>query len=179
MSFYQLKHAIGIFSNRQKVEQALDELESTDFPMSKIAVIAKADNSDEYLESNTKSNTRSKLLTRGQWAFAGMVTGGAAGGFLSTIAGLLILLVPGVGPALAIESILVAFLRGGIVATVSGLVGALQGWFIPTEQAQFYGDRFDQGDYLVVIEATEAQIRIAEPILKRWGVRSWQIYDAS
>lgn len=79
----------------------------------------------------------------------------------------------GIGPALAVEPILAAFFRGGVVATVSSLVGALKGWFVPTEQTEFYGDRFSQGDYLVVIEATEKEIHLAEPILKRLDIRAW------
>jgi hypothetical protein len=180
MSFCSLKHAIGIFSDRQTAEQALEELKNTGFPMDKIAVVAKANQQKTKPETTetTETTPESELLNRVQGAFAGLVTGGAAGGFLTTRAGLIILPIPGVGPALALESILAALLKGGVVATVSGLIGALKGWFVPTEQAEFYGDRFSHGDYLVVIEATEAEIRMAEPILMQLGIRAWQIYDA-
>ena len=171
----QLKHAIGTFPNRQSAEQALMELRDTGFPMDKISVIAKNFDRDQQLGGD---DTSKRTLTQAEGVALGATTGAATGGLLA-LAGSLVLFVPGVGPVLAAESILAALLGSGAIAGIGGLVGALQGWFIPEEQARIYNDRVSQGNYLVTVESTEDDIRRAEPILSRWGVQDWSVYNAS
>jgi hypothetical protein len=50
---------------------------------------------------------------------------------------------------------------------------------VPEEQARIYNDRFNQGDYLIMMEARENEVLIAEPVLKRWEIRRWLVYDAT
>jgi hypothetical protein len=86
------------------------------------------------------------------------------------------LLIPGIALALAAESVLTVLLGSAAVAATGGLIGALQGWFIPEEQARFYNDRVSQGDYLVILEATESEIHQDEKILSRWDIQEWHIF---
>ena len=172
----QLKHAIGTFPNRQSAEQALMELRDTGFPMDKISVIAKNSDRDQQLGGD---DTSKRTLTQAEGVALGASTGAATGGLLALAGSLGVLFVPGVGPVLAAESILAALFGSGAIAGIGGLVGALQGWFIPEEQAKIYNDRVSQGNYLVTVESTEDDIRRAEPILIRWGVQEWSVYNAS
>jgi hypothetical protein len=171
----QLKHAIGTFSNRQSAEQALKELRDTGFPINKISVIAKNSDRDKQLGSD---DTSERTVTRAEGVGLGAAVGAAIGGLPALVGSLGVLFVPGVGPVLAAESILAALLGSGAIAATGGLIGALQGWFIPEEQARFYNDRVSQGDCLVTVESTEDDIRRAEPVLRRWGVQEWRIYNA-
>jgi hypothetical protein len=175
MASNTLKRAIGLFSDRDRAEQALIELKSMGFPCNKISAIAKT--SEQNVSTNLH-NTSQPSLTRAEGAKAGAVAGSAVGGLLTLAAGLSVLLIPGFGPALAVESLIATILGSGAVAAVTGLYGGLRGWLVPDEQAKIYSDRVDRGDYLVAIEATENEIRIAEPVLKRWGISNWHIYDA-
>ncbi len=177
MASRQLKHAIGIFSNRQDARQALIELKRLGFPIHKISVLVKTPDDDHVHDSDTQE-IHQLPITRVEGAKAGAIAGSATGGLLTLITGLSILLVPGVGPALAVESVLTTFLGSGAVAAASGLCGALRGWFIPEEQAKIYTDRFNRGDYLVTMEVTKEEIQMAEPILKVWGIWAWRVYDA-
>jgi hypothetical protein len=174
MDSHNLKHAIGIFSDRQSAEQALIELEAEGFPMHKVSVITRS--SDHYGLDN--QGIEQPPMTRAEGAKAGAIMGGTGVGLLTLAVGLSVLLVPGVGPTLAIEGLLTTFLGSGTAATVGGLYGALQGWLGPEKQAGVYNDRFNQGDYLVLIEAIEAETQLAEFIFNDWGVRSWRVYDA-
>jgi hypothetical protein len=169
-----LKHAIGIISSREAATQALDELRVTGFPMSKISIITK---NSEFNQSPSTANVEKRTITPVEGAKAGAITGGTTGGILTLIAGLGVLIIPGFGPVLAVESLLATLLASGATATLGGLVGALQGWFVPEEQAQLYNESVSQGEYLVTIEATEGEIQQAEPVLQRWGVREWHIYS--
>lgn len=175
MTSHNMKHAIGIFSNRQDAEQALAELKNQGFPMHKLSMITKPSDDDKSLDSQ---NVTQHSMTRAEGAKTGAITGGIGVGSLTLIMGLASLLIPGIGQALAVESLVTTFLGSGIAATAGGLYGAIQGWLVPEEQARIYSDRFKAEDYLIVMEAVESEILIAEPVLKRWGIRTWRIYDA-
>lgn len=175
MTSQTLKRAIGIFSNRQDAEQALGELKDVGFPMHKISVITKNPDTDDGLDHQ---GVQQPSITKAEATKAGAVSGSIGAGSLTLIVGLTSLLIPGIGQALAVESLLATFLGSGIAATAGGLYGAFRGWLVPEEQAKIYSDRFNQGDYLVVMEAIEGEILIAETTLKRWGIWAWCVYDA-
>ncbi|MEG4960655.1 MULTISPECIES: hypothetical protein [unclassified Microcoleus] len=176
MNYQNLKRASGLFTNDRNVKQALVELKSRGFPMHKISVIAKPSDNNDDLDS---LGVKQILMTRAAGAQVGAILGSIRLGSLALIVGLSSLLIPGIGQALAVESILATFFGSGIAATAGGLYGALQGWLVPEEQARMYNDRFNQGDYLIVIEARENEIVIAEPVLKRWEILTWRVCDAT
>ena len=171
----QIKRALGIFSSRQKTLQALDELKNTGFPMEKISVITKNTAHDEQISNADKRKPNDSFP---QGAASGAIAGGAIGGSLILAGGLVSLLVPGVGPAIAAETLLVTLLGTGSTVAAGGLIGALNKWSVPKEDAQFYSDKVSQGNYLVTIEGTENEIRRAEVVCSRWGIQKWQIVDA-
>lgn len=176
MTSHNLKHAIGIFSNRRDVEQALAELKNKGFPMHKLSVITKPSSDDNNLDHQS---VQQPSITRAEGAKTGAIIGSMGVGSLALIVGLSSLLIPGIGQALAVESLLTTFLGSGIAATAGGLYGAFRGWLVPEEQAKSYNNRFKQGDYLIIMEAVENEILLAEPVLKHWEVRTWRVYDAS
>lgn len=53
----------------------------------------------------------------------------------------------------------------------------LVGLGIPEERV--YHDRVAQGHYLVMVEGTDEDLRRAEQIPNRHGIREWGVYDAS
>ncbi|MBD1814620.1 hypothetical protein NDA07_22810 [Microcoleus vaginatus DQ-U2] len=175
MNYQNLKRASGLFTNHRNAEQALVELKSRGFPMQKISVIAKPSDHDD-LDS---LGVQQILITRAAGAQVGAILGSIRLGSLALIVGLSSLLIPGIGQAVAVESILATFFGSGIAATAGGLYGALQGWLVPEEQARVYNNRFNQGDYLIVLEARENEIVIAEPVLKRWEILTWRVCDAT
>lgn len=169
----QDKHAIGVFSSRNIAEQALTELRDTGFPMNKISVLTKDFTGDEKLSSEDKSEPN---LTRSEAVASGATKGAATGGLLALAGGIAALLIPGIGLPLVAGSVLTVLLGSGAVAAAGGLIGALEGWYIPEKQAKLYNDRVSQGNYLVTLEGTESEIRQAEKVLSRWGIQEWQIF---
>ncbi len=174
MASGQLQHAIGIFPCRQHVVQAFDDLRSNGFPMNKISVITKKPKLDEQLDNTDRSENN---ITPSEGAAMGALASARAAGLLTLVTGLGVLLIPGFGPVLAVESVLVTLLGSGASAAAGGLIGALRGWFLPEEAAQLYNERVFQGEYLVTIEGTEEDIRHAEPVLNRWGIQEWRVFD--
>jgi len=176
MASDQRKQAIGIFRRREIVLQALDELKNSGFPMNKISVITRKPERDEQLDA---PNTRETNITQAEGATMGALASARTAGLLTLVGGLGVLLIPGFGPAMAVESVLITLLGSGASATAGGLIGALRGWFLPEEAARLYNDRVFQGNYLVTIEGTENDILLAEPVLQRWGIEEWRIVDST
>ena len=48
---------------------------------------------------------------------------------------------------------------------------------IPEERARVYNDRVSRGEYLIVVDGTDADISRAEAILGRRGIQEWGIYN--
>jgi len=96
--------------------------------------------------------------------------------------GLGALAIPGIGPIMlagATATTIATAVSGGVIGAVAGsLIGALIGLGIPEERARVYSDRVSRGDYLVIVDGTEDEIRRAETILHRQGIQEWGIYNA-
>lgn len=48
---------------------------------------------------------------------------------------------------------------------------------LPDERARFYNEKVVQGDYLVIVNGTEDEVRLAAAILSGRGIQEWQVYD--
>ncbi|XZN88829.1 MAG: hypothetical protein ACM65M_14125 [Microcoleus sp.] len=62
-------------------------------------------------------------------------------------------------------------------ATAGSLIGALAGLGIPEDEAKAYSERVSRGDYLVLLNGSEAEVAKAETILNKGGVQNLGIYD--
>jgi uncharacterized protein YcfJ len=82
------------------------------------------------------------------------------------------------GGALA-TALATAITGGAIGAAAGGLVGALVGLGIPEDRARVYNDRVSRGDYMVIVDGSEDEIRRAETILSHRGIQEWGVYDAT
>jgi hypothetical protein len=169
------KRAIGIFSQRRDAEAALRELRNAGFPMNQVSLIAKDTNNGGHRNLET-GNKADEGIKRGATA------GAAIGGLGGLLVGLGTLAIPGVGPVIAggaAATALATTLTGGAVgAAVGGIAGGLVGLGIPEERARVYSDRFQRGDYLVIVDGTDGQVHQAEAILRGLGIEEFAIYDA-
>jgi hypothetical protein len=176
----QYRRAVGLFSTRDQAEAALYRLRDTGFNMDHISIVAKSGEGLRDLTGgggtydNAKSDAEQAKGGAGAGATAGAVTGGAIG----LIGSLGILAIPGVGPAAEVGFLLGnALLGSGIGAASGGLLGALIGWGVPEDRANYYNDRvYNENDYLVMVEGTDEEIRAAESVLNEGGIRDWGVY---
>jgi hypothetical protein len=178
------KRSVGIFSSHQAAENALTELRDDGFAMSQVSVIAQ--NAERLEQSSQIGATQVQDLTDANQSEEGAKTGAATGGVLGGVTGLLVglgtLAIPGVGPVMlagATATAIATTLTGGAIGAAAGsLVGGLIGLGIPEERAQVYHDHVVRGNYLVIVDGTDADILRAETILKRRGIREWEVYTA-
>ncbi|WP_159784104.1 general stress protein [Sodalinema gerasimenkoae] len=178
MAMTSKKRAVGTFPARTQAERALRELKDSGFPMDCVSVIAKDENhpvSDD-LHGEDQGNKAD------EGAAVGAATGGAVGTVTGLLVGLGLLAIPGIGPIMlaGATATALATTAGGaaIGAATGGLIGALVGLGIPEERAKVYKERVAQGDYLVIVDGTEADIARADTILNRGGIEEWGVYDA-
>ncbi len=178
------RRAIGAFSHHRDAEAALMELRDSGFPMNQVSLIAK-DSGDRLPGVNTgvNHNNVAAQTKADEGAKAGAATGGVLGGLGGLLVGLGALAIPGVGPVIAggaIATALATTVAGGAIgAAAGGLTGGLIGLGIPENRARLYSDRFNRGDYLVIVDGTDEQIHHAEAILKRRGITDFDIFDAT
>ncbi|AFY81041.1 general stress protein [Oscillatoria acuminata] len=178
MAITYQKRAVGTFPTRTQAERALRELKDSGFPMDRVSVIAKDENRPVSDDLHGED--------RGNKADEGAAVGAATGGAIGTITGLLVglgaLAIPGIGPIMlaGATATALATTAGGaaIGAAAGGLIGALVGLGIPEERAKVYKERVARGDYLVIVDGTEADIARADTILNRGGIEEWGVYDA-
>ncbi len=172
------KRAIGVFSNRRNAEAAVRDLSHAGFPMNQVSMVGKdADGQGRLNTGNVTDRTQTD-----EGAKTGAASGAALGGLGGLLVGLGALAIPGIGPVIAggaLGTALATAAAGGAIgAAAGGLTGALVGLGIPDERARYYNDRVNHGDYLVMVDGTEDEIRRAEPILRRHSVQDWGIFDA-
>ena len=175
MTDNNLKRAVGTFPTRKDAEVALIDLRDAGFDMDRISAIAENPPDADLADVEVKSSAeRAK-----EGAETGAVMGAATGGMLGLIGSLSVLAIPGVGIATEAAVLLGnAFLGSGIGAAGGSVAGALIGWGIPEEQAEYYEDLLSQGSYIVLVEGTEAEINGAKAILLNYQISNWNVYNA-
>lgn len=174
------KRAVGVFSSRHEAERALNELRDAGFSMDRVSIVAKdADRGDQIAGTDIHNRAHGNKADEG--AATGAATGGALGALTGLLVGLGAIAIPGIGPVMlagATATALATTLSGGAIGAVAGgLIGALIGLGIPEDRARIYSDRVSQGDYLVMVEGSEADIHRAESVLRRGGIQEWGVYD--
>ena len=180
MTIGNYRRGIGVFATKQDMEFALSELTDSGFPMDKVSVIAK--------DENSKSQQGTNLRKRpGHEVAKGVGIGSLTGTVFGFLAGLLVsvseLTIPGIGTIMAagtiVETLATTFAGGGIGAVSGGIIGAFSGLGIPGNQAKVYSDRLAQGDYLIIVEGKSDEVMRAEMILlNERGIKEWSIFDA-
>jgi hypothetical protein len=178
MSNKNSQSAIGVFSNREKAEQALNELKASGFSMEKVSIIAKDIDQGKQVASVQTSDRIGNQNVDTTGAVGDAISSATWGGVL---VGLSSLALPGIGVVLAAGSVGVALLTSvaGVAvsaAATNNLVQALTGLGIPEERARVYSDRLQQGNYLVIVDGTDDEIHRAEPILRERNIEYWGIY---
>ncbi len=175
----QNKRAVGIFPSRRETEGALEDLRANNYPMNQVSVIARDSEAPGRI-GDTEVNERVGNKAE-EGGAAGAVTGGALGGLTGLLVGLGTLAIPGIGPIMLageIATTIATTLAGGAIgAATGGFVGALIGLGIPEDRARTYNDRISRGNYLVIVDGTDDQIRQAESILSHRGIEDWGVFD--
>jgi hypothetical protein len=156
----------GLFPNRESAERALAALEQQGVPKDQISVVMR-----EQGELQRESGRPQAEISNasGDAALGGMAIGGLAGLLLGVGA----LLIPGVGPVLAIGPLASAFGIGAAAtaagAFTGGIVGGLVGAGMTQEEADAYAEGVKQGGVLVTVQAEADEVAALSNTLRANG----------
>lgn len=188
MTLGYYKRAVGTFPTYSAAEIALNELKDSGFVMDRVSVVGRPvgrqDNIAGVDVSNrvtTPAERASDETQAGEGAKTGAIAGVTFGGVAGLLVGLGAVAIPGIGPVMmggALATAVATTLSGGAIgAAAGGLVGGLAGLGIPDDRAKVYSDRVANGEYLVMVEGSEAEIHQAKLILSNHRVEEWGTYD--
>jgi hypothetical protein len=172
------RRIVGVFEHRRDAEAALTELRAAGFSMDEVSIIGKDAGSNVSAPGTDLQGNKAS-----DGAKAGAATGAALGGLGGLLVGLGALAIPGVGPVLlggaAATALATAVTGAGIGAATGGITGGLVGLGIPENKARVYNTRLNRGDYIVMVDATDDEVRRAESILKRHNIQDYDVFDAT
>ena len=154
--------AFGIYSSRDQVERAVDELKAAGYRNTDISVLF-PDN------VGTKDFAHEKHTKAPEGAATGAGTGVVLGGALGWLAGIGALAIPGVGPFIAAGPIMAALAGAGVAGAVGGLVGALVGMGMPEYEAKRYEGRIKSGGILLSVHCDNSD----------WTAKAKEILEAT
>jgi hypothetical protein len=184
------QRAIGTFSSYELTETALLELKAQGFSMDRVSIVGH-DLSQHVEATGVKTSEHiadlDTLHTQGNESGEGAKDGAIAGGSLGSLTGLLVGLgavaIPGIGPVMlagAAATAIATVISGGVIGAAAGsLVGGLVGLGIPADRAKVYTEGVARGDYLVIVEGSEAEIATAHSIFAKHSIHDWYAYYLS
>jgi len=176
------KRAFGVFINPEQVEQSLNQLNTSNFPMEHVSVVVKQTDGDQEVggveisdqigEQSLKTplGVVKDTFAHSSWAFV--------------LAGLTTLALPGIGPILAAGSLGAALVATTASTGVGALaahnvVQALVKMGIPEAQAGMYSDHILQGNFLIMVEGTSDEVQSAEGVFSHQGIQDWGVYPTT
>ncbi len=151
---------VGVFEDRLQADRAVAALRQAGFREDQIGVAMR------HAEGSTDAATTSGDTKADEGGMGGVLTGlglGALAG-LGVLAGV----IPVVGPAIAAGTLGVILSNAAVGAGVVGLVGALVGYGIPEEEAEYYHGEFEAGRTIVTVQA-DGRYDEASALLRQYG----------
>jgi uncharacterized membrane protein len=146
---------IGVFESRTRAENAVNTLRKQGFTTEEINIVSKKQRSQD------QDGTYDDDITDGT------LTGGTLGGIGGLLMGAGALMLPGLGPILAVGPIAAAV--GGAIA--GGIAGGLIDWGIPAEASQRYEQEVAHGSILAIIRTDSTKVNSAAQILRQNGAK--------
>jgi len=151
---------VGVFEDRRHADQAVADLKKAGFRDDQIGIAMR------HTEASTESGAGQDEGHAGTGAVAGILTGLGLG----ALAGLGVLsgVIPVIGPAIAGGTLGIILSNAAAGAAIAGLAGALIGYGIPEEEAQYYQGEFESGRTIVTVHG-DGRADEAWSILRRHG----------
>ncbi len=146
---------IGVFESRAKAENAVNTLRKQGFTTEEINIVSKKQKNQD------QDGTYDDDITDGT------LTGGTLGGIGGLLMGAGALMLPGIGPIIAVGPITAAV--GGAIA--GGIAGGLIDWGIPAEASQRYEQEVADGSILAIIRTDTTKVSSAAQILRQNGAK--------
>ena len=155
-----------ILQNARQAEEAVLRLNVAGFPNEDISVLfPNAEGTTGF------SHTHHTMAPQG--ALAGVGAGSFLGGALGVLAGIGLLIIPGLGPLIAAGPLMAALGGAAAGAAMGGVTGALVGMGISEPDAQLYEGKLKEGNLLISVHAeSSTQMKTIEKVYEELGGES-------
>jgi len=140
----------GIYLTRNDAEAAVAALQAANFSSRDVSVLLPQDVESQSLP--TQHTTKAPAA-----ATAGAGSGAVVGGTIGWLAGMGALVIPGIGPFLAVGPLVATLIGAGVGGAVGGAAGGLIGLGIPQREAKIYEGRLSQGAILVAVQCSTSE----------------------
>jgi len=152
---------VGVFETKARADQAVEDLKAAGFNDDKIGMVYRGEDG-QTVKTGAADDTYAE-----EGAVAGAVAGAAGGALVG--AGIIAGIIPVIGPILALGTLGTVLANAAGGAAIIGLTGALVGWGIPEEDAEYYENEVKSGRYLVTVEANDKALEAREALHRRGG----------
>lgn len=163
---------IGYFSDEETVRGMVKELHLLGFGTGDVSVVGPGGETETFSDGKNLWGDQVDglyFVEGGTDTLVGTGLGAVAGAVLGAGA----LLVPGAGPLLAAGPIALS-LAG---AATGGIVGALSGLGIPEDRSQYFAEKVENGNFLVVVKVGEDKLEEVSSLLKNRGAQEVEIHS--
>jgi hypothetical protein len=160
---------IGIYPCRDVAGQALDQLILSGFPIAQVFMLSQdGDDSLQQTSSVKLASSSPGVITGTATGLRkGMLLGNLVGGATGLLLGVGLIALPGVGQLMLSSAIAFTLLSGGVCTAAGGLIGALIGLGMTSEQAKTYSRQVANGKVLLLVEGTVREINCAQRLLNQ------------
>lgn len=134
----------SVFNSLDDAERAVTALRSAGYRDDQIGLVGR----DRDGKVVRKYGANSNYMEEG--AAIGAATGAVAGAGVG--AALIAGVIPVIGPVIAVGTLGTILVNAAGGAAVAGIAGALIGWGIPDEEAEYFEEQVKAGRYLVTVE---------------------------
>src|SRR5215211_3837457 len=153
---------VGYFQDRQAADRAYEDLVREGFSKDDISILGRGAEGKTGLVDEGHEGHH---VTAGE--------GAAAGGIFGLLLGAAAMLIPGIGPIVAVGPIAAALagaVTGGVTgAVVGGITGALIDAGVDEDTARYYDERLRQGGVLLTARTSDTTYDDARLVLERHG----------
>jgi len=159
------KTVVGLFDDFSHAQMVVNELETAGFRREEISMVTNQHGVSHGTSSQSAGQDQGHGVIGG--ALGGAAKGGVIGGLTGLAASLVMLAIPGVGPALAVGPLAATLSGAGLGAAGGGVIGALTGLGIPHSDAGHYAEGIRRGSTLVSVNTDDQRADEAMAIFNR------------
>jgi len=159
------KTVVGLFDDFSHAQTVVSELEAAGFRREDISIVTNQHGVSHGTATQSAGADQGHGVVGG--AVGGAVKGGVIGGLTGLAASLAMLMIPGVGPALAVGPLAATLSGAGLGAAGGGVIGGLTGLGIPHSDAGYYAEGIRRGSTLVSITTDDRRADEAMAIFNR------------
>jgi hypothetical protein len=164
-----MKSISRLYDRLEDATMAADELIAAGFDPASISIISPHASQSLGLDAMDEMAIADDPERMTAGAAAGLTVGATLGGAAGLLMGLGLLVIPGVGPALAIGPLASALAGIGLGGAAGGVAGALARSGIPAIDSNEYSHALRRGDTLLFAQVTSDRLMEAGSILDRYG----------